>query len=89
MKHLDEFDHVEVSPKDGIATVQPDRRLERRTVMKLDLLLVPIVCGLYLLAFLDRANIGNARVAGLQEDLRMSDKQYQTGMFQVSYIQRL
>jgi hypothetical protein len=34
---------------------------------------------LYLLAFLDRSNIGNARVAGLQADLGMSDHQYETG----------
>ena len=35
----------------------------------------------YLLAFLDRSNIGNARVAGLQKDLKMTDIQYQTGMY--------
>lgn len=33
----------------------------------------------YLLAFLDRSNIGNARVAGLQKNLKMTDIQYQTG----------
>jgi hypothetical protein len=32
------------------------------------------------MGFLDRANIGNARVAGLQADLRMTDVQYETGM---------
>ena len=26
----------------------------------------------------DRSNIGNARVAGLQKDLHLTDKQYQT-----------
>jgi hypothetical protein len=29
-----------------------------------------------LLSFIDRVNIGNARVAGLQADLKMSDHQY-------------
>jgi hypothetical protein len=28
----------------------------------------------YLLSFLDRANIGNARLAGMEEDLNMSGK---------------
>lgn len=49
-------------------------------MMKLDFLLVPLMCGLYLLAFLDRSNIGNARIAGLQTDLGISDHQYQIGM---------
>lgn len=31
-----------------------DRKLERRTVLKLDLLLVSLMASLYLLAFLDR-----------------------------------
>lgn len=36
--------------------------LDRKTLLRLDLLLVPLVAMLYLLSFLDRANIGNARV---------------------------
>lgn len=35
---------------------------DRKMLLKLDLVLVPIMAMLYLLAFLDRANIGNARV---------------------------
>ena len=54
-------------------------RLERKTVTKLDLLLVPSMSILYLCAFLDRVNVGNARVAGLQEDLGITDREYQTG----------
>jgi hypothetical protein len=30
----------------------------------------------YLLAFLDRSNIGNAKVASLQKDLKITDVQY-------------
>ena len=33
----------------------------------------------YLISFVDRSNIGNARVAGLQKDLKLSDVQYETG----------
>lgn len=36
--------------------------LDRRILMKLDFLIIPMVTIVYLLAFLDRANIGNARV---------------------------
>lgn len=35
---------------------------DRKLVLKLDMLLIPLVTTVYLLAFLDRANIGNARV---------------------------
>ncbi|OQU98734.1 hypothetical protein CLAIMM_04473 [Cladophialophora immunda] len=52
----------------------------RKMLVKLDVVLVPTMAMLYLLAFLDRANIGNARVAGLQEDLRMSSHQYSTAV---------
>lgn len=56
-----------------------DPVLDKKTLFKLDILLVPLVASMYLLAFLDRANIGNARVAGLQKDLDISDTQYQIG----------
>lgn len=39
---------------------------------KVDLWLIPWLCLLYLLSFLDRTNIGNARLAGMEEDLGMA-----------------
>ncbi|TGZ83492.1 MFS general substrate transporter [Ascodesmis nigricans] len=42
---------------------------EKRVTRKIDLHLVPLVTVLYLLCFIDRANIGNARIQGMQEDL--------------------
>lgn len=43
---------------------------------------------LYLLCFVDRANIGNARLAGLERDLKLSGNDYNVvlSMFYVSYI---
>lgn len=38
---------------------------ERKLLRKLDLALVPWLSFLYLLSFLDRTSIGNARVCGL------------------------
>ncbi|ROV94856.1 hypothetical protein VPNG_09323 [Cytospora leucostoma] len=37
----------------------------------MDLRLIPTLALLYRLAFLDRGNIGNAKIEGLQEDLHM------------------
>jgi MFS family permease len=49
---------------------------------------MPIVVLLYFFAFLDRSNIGNAKVAGFQKDLGISAKQYSIALtsFYVAYI---
>jgi len=55
---------------------------------KLDLTLIPWLCILYLLAFLDRTNIGNAKIDHLQADLHhMSTGKYNAALsiFFVSY----
>ncbi|SPO07760.1 related to MFS nicotinic acid transporter Tna1 [Cephalotrichum gorgonifer] len=59
-----------------------------KLMRKLDLHLIPIIAVLYLLAYLDRGNIGNARLAGLEEDLNMTGDQYNIALtiFFVSYI---
>ncbi|KAJ3552699.1 hypothetical protein NM688_g4016 [Phlebia brevispora] len=41
---------------------------ERRLVRKLDTRILPVVCILYLFAYLDRSNLGNARLQGLPQD---------------------
>ncbi|EDU41747.1 pantothenate transporter liz1 [Pyrenophora tritici-repentis Pt-1C-BFP] len=54
---------------------------------KLDWQLIPWLSFLYLISFLDRTNIGNAKVDGLQQDLQMTDGQYNASLtiFFVSY----
>lgn len=42
----------------------------------MDMRLIPMLALLYLLSFLDRGNIGNAKIEGLQEDLKLTDDQY-------------
>jgi sugar phosphate permease len=44
---------------------------------KVDLHLIPLVALLYLCSFLDRGNIGNARVAGMAKDLHLTGIKYQ------------
>ncbi|KAI0452763.1 major facilitator superfamily domain-containing protein, partial [Xylaria acuta] len=62
-------------------------KIERALIWRLDLVLIPWLCLLYLLAFLDRTNIGNAKVAGLVDDLHLSTGQYNATLtiFFVSY----
>ncbi|KAI0427587.1 DNA-repair protein rad2 [Xylaria sp. FL1042] len=50
---------------------------EKKLVRKLDWHLVPLVMLLYTFSFLDRVNIGNARLYGLEEDLGLTPNQFQ------------
>lgn len=49
---------------------------EAALLRKMDLRLIPMLSVLYLLAFLDRGNIGNAKIEGLVDDLNMTGPQY-------------
>jgi len=53
---------------------------ERALVRKLDLIIIPPVMLCYILSFLDRVNIGNAVLYGLETDLHLSSEQYQTAV---------
>lgn len=48
----------------------------KKLLRKLDLAILPLVSVMYLLSFLDRSNIGNARLAGLEADLGMTGWDY-------------
>lgn len=55
-----------------------DAKKIRKLRMKIDFNLIPACALLYLLCFLDRGNIGNARIAGMTKDLNMSADDYST-----------
>ncbi|KZS94670.1 MFS general substrate transporter [Sistotremastrum niveocremeum HHB9708] len=63
-----------------VKTFNPDLDVsdvdERKLLRKLDLALVPWLSFLYLLSFLDRTSIGNAKLYGLEADLHITDTQY-------------
>lgn len=42
---------------------------------QLDIHLMPLLCVLFVLSYLDRGNIGNAKTAGAQADLGLSSVQ--------------
>lgn len=76
---------------DAGLTDQERRAIDRKLVWRLDWMLIPWLCLLYLLAFLDRTNIGNAKIAGLvkppPEGLGITVSQYNSTLtiFFVSY----
>ncbi|KXG54257.1 Major facilitator superfamily domain, general substrate transporter [Penicillium griseofulvum] len=61
--------------------------IDRKLLWQLDMRLVPWLSLLYLVSFLDRTNIGNAKLVGLQTDLHMTNAQYNATLtiFFVSY----
>lgn len=64
----------------------PERR--RKLNRKVDIRLIPMLALLYLVSNLDRANIGNAKIEGMETDLSLTGVQYNTALaiFFVSYM---
>ncbi|RJE20721.1 Mfs transporter [Aspergillus sclerotialis] len=61
---------------------------EKALLRKLDRRLLPPLTILYLLSFLDRSNVGNAKLEGLTTDINMTGNQYLTGLtlYFVGYV---
>ncbi|MCJ1354043.1 MAG: hypothetical protein MMC33_004030 [Icmadophila ericetorum] len=73
-------------PDEGLSDAEK-AAIDKKLVRKLDLKLIPWLCLLYLCSFLDRTNIGNAKLDGLITDLKMTNGQYNAALsiFFVSY----
>ncbi|KDQ61513.1 hypothetical protein JAAARDRAFT_76589 [Jaapia argillacea MUCL 33604] len=75
-------EHIEAGKEDRLtsatynAEVDTSEVDERKLLRKLDLALIPWLSFLYLLSFLDRTSIGNAKLYGLEADLHITDQQY-------------
>ncbi|KJK68128.1 Major Facilitator Superfamily protein [Aspergillus parasiticus SU-1] len=63
-------------------------KLNRSVVSKLDWYFLPCITMILLMSYLDRINVSNARLAGMQSDLHMSDTVWSAGisLFYVGYI---
>ena len=72
---------VDSALKENESLDSVDPAAERRVILKCDLHVVPILFILFLLSFLDRINIGNARLMGLEEDLDMTGHDYNIALF--------
>ncbi|KAJ3575518.1 hypothetical protein NPX13_g4006 [Xylaria arbuscula] len=54
------------------------KKLGKKATLKMDCVIMPILVIMYILNYLDRQNLASARLAGIEEDLGISDVQYQT-----------
>jgi len=52
-----------------------------KLLQKCDLHLIPPLMVVYFLSFMDRTNIGNARIQGMTEDLKMTGSDYNMALF--------
>ncbi|KAH9822116.1 Major Facilitator Superfamily [Teratosphaeria destructans] len=81
----DDLITVEKGYTDVITSLSPEE--ERKVIRKVDWHVVPLLASLMLVSFIDRSNIGNARIQGMEKDLKMTGVQYNTAvsLFFVSY----
>ncbi|KAI0716558.1 major facilitator superfamily domain-containing protein [Earliella scabrosa] len=89
---VEEYARPEVDRPDEHHQLQVVKSLqEKRLVRKLDMRVMSMLCLLYLFAYLDRVNLGNARLQGLPEDVLHGDPtgvlfDWVTSAFYFSYI---
>ncbi|KAL7915552.1 MFS general substrate transporter [Trichoderma velutinum] len=83
----------EVNPDENAYQAQTlprtDRtRAEKTLLLKADLCIVPLAALAYLVSYLDRNDIGNARLMGWQKSINMTNSQFSTvsSLFFVGYI---
>ncbi|KAL2070139.1 hypothetical protein VTL71DRAFT_14819 [Oculimacula yallundae] len=81
--------HVETTPegtmKQETTHVYADAKRQAYFARKYDRHMLWLVCVLYVLSYLDRGNIGNAKTAGAQRDLDLSSAQW-TWVLNAFYI---
>lgn len=76
-------EHVDMTEGDTDVLDLPalDPIAMKKLTRKCDLHVVPPLFVLFLLAFLDRTNIGNAKIQGLEAGLNMTGPQYNIALF--------
>ncbi|TIA53911.1 MFS general substrate transporter [Aureobasidium pullulans] len=68
---------IDAIAEDPSVTLESFAHLDINKILrKIDMRLVPMLTILYLLSFLDRGNIGNAKIEGLAEDLNLTGADY-------------
>lgn len=79
-------DEVERSSENNMITWTEEE--EKKLVRKIDLYLMPTIWLMYLLSYMDRTNIGNAKIAGMGHDLKLTSNEYSVALvvFFVTYV---
>jgi MFS family permease len=70
----------EMSCDETTGQAEHNATLTRRLLWKLDTRILPALALLLLCSFLDRTNVGNAKLYNFEKDLGMTDQQYDQGL---------
>ncbi|KAE9569669.1 hypothetical protein CGMCC3_g14282 [Colletotrichum fructicola] len=87
-KEYDMDPKVEHTESQVAADAERQAHLTRTLLFKVDTRVLPLLALLFLCSFLDRTNVGNAKIIGLEEDLGINNIQYNQGLavFYATYI---
>ncbi|KAJ4357249.1 uncharacterized protein N0V89_001824 [Didymosphaeria variabile] len=85
---IDNFNVLGLSEEDAAFYTGFSEQRRKKVIHKVDVRLVPMLAILYLISHIDRANIGNAKIEGLVEDLGLSGVQWNIvlSVFFVPYV---
>lgn len=85
---IEDLDEEKVQSRYGLSPVMPASlaalseaeysKAKRRAMWKLDARIMPCMVVMYIMNYLDRQNIASAKLANIEQDLNMTDVQYQT-----------
>lgn len=83
LEHRSGSEQLETGLHDG-----DDSKFARKLVFKMDCRILPVLALLFLCSFIDRTNVGNAKILGLEKDIHITDHQYAIGLcvFYATYI---
>ncbi|KAI7412098.1 MFS general substrate transporter [Hortaea werneckii] len=86
--NIDGFNVLGLDPEDAEFYNNFSHADRQRTKHKVDVRLVPMLAALYLVAHLDRSNIGNTKIEGIDDDLGISEWQWNLllSLFFVPYV---
>ncbi|KIP05239.1 hypothetical protein PHLGIDRAFT_25186 [Phlebiopsis gigantea 11061_1 CR5-6] len=95
--HAENIEKVETSSQDVIDIHDEDGELllpehreqaERKLVRKLDFRLLPTIILIFILNYIDRTAVSSARLKGIEQDLHLTDIQYETvlAVLYASYV---
>lgn len=87
-REFTEYDEEHIINQEKSTFVPPDAKELKAVMWKLDRRIIPFLGLLYLCSFLDRVNIGNAKLAGIVQDLHISPNDYNLALslFFVGYV---
>ncbi|XDG05128.1 hypothetical protein ABKA04_004743 [Annulohypoxylon sp. FPYF3050] len=89
--HTPNMSETKIPVQDADAEIATDPTFgvdEKKLLRKIDSHIIPLVMLLYTFSFLDRVNIGNARLYSMEEDLGLEGNQFQVAVsiFYVTYL---